>query len=399
MGVYRLHNTIQTYDWGDTKWIPDLLGIDNTENKPMAEVWMGAHPSAPSRVVVSDGEYPLTELIEKDPKGILGKRVMKRFGGSLPFLFKVLAAGKPLSIQAHPDKRQAEEGFARENEAGIPLTAFERNYKDDNHKPEVICAVTDFHAMRGFRPLEEIQREFSRLFSGYSHPFRIPEKEDGLRPFLHSLLSASKEEIEGAIGRAISEITKRDRGGRLDYSWVKRLNETYPGDVGVLCPLFLNILVLKPGEGMYLPAGELHSYLHGLGIELMANSDNVLRGGCTSKHIAKDELMKVLRFASGKPAVLRPGSDKRGEAVYPADAEEFRLSVITLNGQREYYEPDTEQAVILLCTEGSGRVRPQRGSSLQLGRGNSILITADTGHYSIEGKGSFYKASAGMRTE
>ena len=405
MGVYTLKNTVQFYDWGDAEWIPSLLGRPNPEGRPMAELWMGAHPSAASEVVLSDGNMPLTELIEKDPEGVLGGKVAARFGGNFPFLFKVLAAGNPLSIQAHPDKKQAEEGFQRENDEGIPLDAYHRNYKDDNHKPELITAVTDFHAMRGFRSPAEISREFTGFFAGFDHPFYIPEaggaeeaeeaEERELRRFFQSVLSASEADLERAISCLLAEIKKQGREGVLRYSWIEKLNQKYPGDAGVLCPLFLHVIRLKPGEGMFLPAGELHAYLHGLGIELMANSDNVLRGGCTSKHIAKNELMKVLRFSDGVPEILRPEPDSRGEAVYESKAEEFSLSLITVKSGRGYDAPDTGKAAILLCTEGSGTVRPQRGKSLQMRHGQSALITGDTGQYSIDGTGTFYKAAAG----
>ncbi len=368
----------------------------------MAELWMGAHPSAPSKVALTDGEMLLPELIEKDPKGILGEQTARRFGNKLPFLFKVLAAGSPLSIQAHPNKKQAEEGYRRENKQGIPLDAYGRNYKDDNHKPELITAVTDFYAMRGFRPPADIAREFTDLLSGCEHPFHLPkagvtgkaEKKE-LRDFFASVLSARKEDLKRITSRLLAEIEEQGKGGMLHYSWIQKLNKLYPGDPGVLCPLFLNVLCLRPGEGMFLPAGELHAYMHGLGIELMANSDNVLRGGCTSKHIALEELMKVLRFESGVPEILRPEPDSRGEAVYRADAREFQLSVIRVSAGRGYDAEESGRALILLCTEGSGIVRCRRGKSRSIRRGESVIVTADTGLYSIDGNGTFYKAAAG----
>lgn len=402
MGVYTLRNTIQRYDWGSVDWIPSLLGVENPEKKPMAELWMGAHPSAPSRVVLSDGETLLPELIEKDPRCVLGERVFREFGGKLPFLFKVLAAEKPLSIQAHPDKRQAEKGFERENRDGIPLDAYERNYKDDNHKPELIVAVTDFFAMRGFRRTDEIISECTSMFSGMDHSLYIPEKKnrlgeekEELKRFFQSVMDLSGVKTENLINRAMKTVAERGDGDALHYTWMKKLQETYPGDVGVLCPLFLNVLCLRPGEGMFLPAGELHAYLHGLGIEIMANSDNVLRGGCTSKHIARDELLSVLRFESGEPEVLRPKEDEQGEANYPSPVSEFNLSTIRLNGSGEYNEEAAETIQILLCAEGNGTIRPQIGSAKQLRKGQSVVITADTGYYSLSGRGMFYKATAG----
>ncbi len=401
MGVYTLHNTIRYYDWGDTEWIPSLLGIKNSSDKPMAELWMGAHPSASSKVVLSDGETDINELITKDPKGILGKEVSDTFRNTLPFLFKVLAAGNPLSIQAHPNKKQAEKGFKRENDAGIPLDAYDRNYKDDNHKPELITALTEFHAMRGFRPLEDLSQEFQHLFSDISHPVYIPEpssrnKKKELKRFFESILSISDKDVRSLVRHALSVIEGSERDDELRYVWMRKLNEKYPGDIGVLCPLFLNVLCLQPGEGMFLDAGELHAYLQGFGIEIMANSDNVLRGGCTSKYVAKDELLRVLRFKSGEPVILSPEPDSKGEAVFRTPTREFQLSVLTVNDRHEYAVVETKNVVILLCVEGSATVRPQIGSAHQLRKGQSVLITADTGYYSIEGNGRFFKATVGI---
>ena len=256
--------------------------------------------------------------------------------------------------------------------------------------------------MRGFRSVDEISLEFSELFSGFQLPFSIPQggvskeqEERELRRFFESVLSASKVQVEHVIAHLLKEIQRQGKGDELRYSWIKKLNMQYPGDVGVLCPLFLHVICLRPGEGMFLPAGELHAYMHGLGIELMANSDNVLRGGCTSKHIAKEELMKVLRFSSGAPEILQPGADSRGEAVYASHAEEFRLSRIQVGAGKGYDAVESGKVIILLCTAGSGTVRLQRGKTLQMRRGQSAIITADAGLYSIDGNGTFYKATAG----
>jgi len=396
MGIYKLQNTVQKYDWGSPEWIPALLNQDNPSNEPMAELWMGAHPKAPSTVMRPGAERNLEEIIGEQPETVLGKKINEKFKGKLPFLFKVLAAENPLSIQAHPNKQQAEEGFLRENGFGIPLDDFYRNYKDDNHKPEIICAMTDYIAMRGFRPLEQIRTEFMVIFSDISHPFYVPradvtgdEEQEELKCFFESILSVDEDERIQLIDHALNYIKNKE----LHYIWMRKLNEKYPGDVGVLCPLFLNVLKLEPGEAMYLPAGELHAYLHGLGIELMANSDNVLRGGCTKKNIAKDELLKVLRFESVIPEIYHPAPDLNGEIIYPSPAEEFRLSAIELRNDKEYSNSHITSAEILLCTEGGGTLSSGKDEQVILKKGESAVIYADTGSYTLSGEGKIFKAA------
>jgi mannose-6-phosphate isomerase len=208
----------------------------------MAELWMGVHPKAPSKVRLGMELVPLDRYIAKNPAGVLGKSAAEKFADRLPFLFKVLAAGRPLSIQAHPDKSQAEAGYRRENHKGIPVDAFERNYRDENHKPEIICALTDFHAMRGFRPVDEIIEEFRFILSGTDTPIYIPEGgESELRPFFDSILSVPQEQVGGLISLALEKIQHLDE---IRYEWVRKLSEHYPEDIGVLCPFFLNLIVL-----------------------------------------------------------------------------------------------------------------------------------------------------------
>lgn len=399
MSIYFLENEIQTYDWGSPNWIPELLGIDNPAGTPMAEIWMGVHPKAPSKVRMGSDSAPLDEFISKAPDRILGPSASKKFSGKLPFLFKVLAAGKPLSIQAHPNKSQAEAGFDRENEKGVPIDAYERNYRDQNHKPEIICALTDFHAMRGFRPAAEIVEEFRFIFSGAEHPFHIPGAEGGeLEQFFDSFLSVPAEHVETLIARALEKIKSRKE---TRYEWVRRLSEHYPEDIGVLCPLFLNLAVLHRGDAMFLPAGELHAYLHGLGIELMANSDNVLRGGLTSKHVAKEELLNILTFQAGKPEILAPRrqSENPAESVYLTPIDEFRLSTVEIDTEAYFYGSEERNIEIYFCEQGSGSITADNGgadmgaSSGAFTKGNSWLVPASAGRYAIHGNAKLYKAT------
>ena len=427
MAMYKLENTIQEYQWGSDTWIPELLSMANPEKKPMAELWMGAHPKAPSRLIVhergtevlSSGET-LAEIVQKRPVEVLGERVAGKFDDRLPFLFKVLAAGKPLSIQAHPDKTQAEEGFERENRDGVPLDAFHRNYRDDNHKPEIICALTDFHAMLGFRHPGDIMRDFS-LLPGLDRLEKVLEfpvgsffasdgdiqgivghrEKDLLMKLMSSLLS-----LTGSGAEEIVQIASKGVSGRseLRFQWVSRLADIYPGDIGVLSPLFLNVLKLSPGEAAYLPPGELHAYLHGLGVELMANSDNVLRGGLTPKHVDKDELLHVLTFSpfEAKPLVAeRDGGVS--EMVYMTPAAEFRLSVIEMGGTEVYRKQKMDGPEIILCIRGSADIA-ENGSSgdgtglstrskLHLEKGESCIIFDSTPGYTVTGDFTLYKAA------
>lgn len=397
MGVYFLENEIQAYNWGSPDWIPEILGIDNPEGEPMAELWMGVHPKAPSKVRKGKNLISLDRYIAENPAGVLGKSAAEKFADRLPFLFKVLAAGRPLSIQAHPDKSQAEAGYRRENDKGIPVDAFERNYRDENHKPEIICALTDFHAMRGFRPVDEIIEEFRFILSGIDTPIYIPEGgESELRPFFDSILSVPQEQVGGLISLALEKIQHLDD---IRYEWVRKLSEHYPEDIGVLCPFFLNLIVLHRGDAMFLPAGELHAYLHGLGVELMANSDNVLRGGLTSKHVAKQELLEVLTFRAEKPAVLKPRAGRTGEAVYSVPIDEFALAVLDLDNGDEYTSEEGRNVEIYFCEEGEGVLRTARGgkdsgqNQIRFAKGDSWIVPASAGTYSMQGRAKLYRAA------
>lgn len=392
-----LKNSIQEYSWGSRTAIPELLGQSVPADKPQAELWMGAHPKAPSQVFVDGLWRSLPEVIQESPEETLGQEVAARFSNKLPFLFKVLAAAKPLSIQAHPNKEQAGQGFARENELGIPLDAPHRNYRDDNHKPEIICALTPFWALNGFRKIEETLSllEEARIpglveivLFLRSHPNR-----DGLKKFFNHLMTTDSGKQGKIVEQTVNYAEKRTHEEPV-WTWMIKLNEEYPGDMGVLSPVFLNLIRLEPQQAMYLPAGELHGYLEGAGIELMANSDNVLRGGLTPKHIDVQELLAVLNFTDGDLNILSPKNLTPGEAIYSTEAEEFVLSVIRINKAAPFSSPRDRSVEMMMCTEGEVSVTDLRaGNITRLTRGISIIVPAAVEQYSIEGDGILYKAA------
>ena len=392
-----LKNSIQEYAWGSRTAIPELLGQSVPADKPQAELWMGAHPKAPSQVFADGLWRSLPEVIQESPEETLGQEVAVRFSNKLPFLFKVLAAAKPLSIQAHPNKEQAGQGFARENELGIPLDAGHRNYRDDNHKPEIICALTPFWALNGFRKIEETLSllEEARIpglaeivLFLRSHPNR-----DGLKKFFNHLMTTDSGKQGKIVEQAVNYAEKRTHEEPV-WTWMIKLNEEYPGDMGVLSPIFLNLVRLEPQQAMYLPAGELHGYLEGVGIELMANSDNVLRGGLTPKHIDVQELLAVLNFTDGDLNILSPENLTPGEAIYSTEAEEFVLSVIRINKAAPFSSPGGRSVEMMMCTEGEVSVTDlSAGDITRLTRGISIIVPAAVEQYSIEGDGILYKAA------
>jgi mannose-6-phosphate isomerase len=392
-----LKDTIQEYAWGSKTAIPELLGQSSPADKPQAELWMGAHPKAPSQVLADGLWRSLPEVIQESPEEALGKKVAARFSNKLPFLFKVLAAAKPLSIQAHPNKEQAEQGFARENELGISLNASHRNYRDDNHKPEIICALTPFWALNGFRRIEETlslleEARITDLAEIVSF-LRSHSNRDGLKKFFNYLMTMEAQKQRQIVEEAVAFAEGR-AGEEPAWTWIAKLNEEYPGDIGVLSPLFLNLVRLEPQQAMYLPAGELHAYLEGVGIELMANSDNVLRGGLTPKHIDVQELLAVLNFTDGDLNILSPKNLASGEEIYSTEAEEFVLSVIRINKAASFNSPLDRSVEMMLCTEGKVNVTNlSDGEITLLTKGTSIIVPAAVEQYSIEGDGILYKAT------
>jgi mannose-6-phosphate isomerase len=377
--LYLLKNPVKHYPWGSPAWIPEMLGINNGAAEPWAELWMGAHPASPSMLRVQGTEKSLGQLIAADPIRYLGKEWAA--AGTLPFLFKLLAAARPLSIQAHPGKEQARQGWLRENALGIPPDAPERNYRDDNHKPEIICALSPFTALCGFRPPMEISSLLSMFLA--NAPFSL---QSGLAPlwaagegavlslrgFLKNLFAIPAKLRKELTSYALSAPASPEFHGEL-WALIRSFAELYPEDPGILSPLYLNLLHLEPGEAVYLPAGILHAYVEGFGVELMANSDNVLRGGLSSKHVDVEELMKILYFHPFLPEPLKPpdrGPSSSGVFSYPSPCKEFSLSVIeNLEGPFPLRCP-----AIVIVTRGCLR----GGEGWELRRGQSAFIPPDS---------------------
>jgi mannose-6-phosphate isomerase len=389
MSVYKLTNPLQNYSWGSRTALSRLLGIPNPSDEPQAELWMGAHPKAPSRVLSGETgpalSLPLDELIARDPEALLGAPGASLFGGRLPYLFKVLSAAQPLSIQAHPSLGQARQGFEKEEEAGIPADAPHRNYKDPNHKPEILCALTPFKALWGFRSFDEIQEAFRNL----GVPGELLSRKETIRSFFLSLMEMNSAAIQEMLEAAVKPGALP--AGHSGAAWASRLRELYPGDRGALAPLYLNVVDLEPGEAIFIPSGELHAYLEGTGMELMANSDNVLRGGLTPKHVDIPELLAVLSFESREPERVT-ASGTPACTLYKVPAREFLLTRIALAGDEAALERRSRGAEIFLCLAGGVNIL-WAGGEMFLERGESVFIGADTGDYRLEGEGILFGAS------
>lgn len=393
--ISELSNVVQAYAWGSRRALAELRGDETASPTPEAELWMGAHPLAPSRL--STTGQALCEAIEQAPVAYLGSAVASRYGTRLPFLLKILAADTPLSLQAHPSLAQAIAGFAADEAAGIPLDAAERNYKDQNHKPELICALSEFWALCGFRPVVATLALLDELavdaLSPYRRTLAAAPNEAGLRQVFAQLLQAPEPE-RAALATATSAACRANaahsaRFGR-ELEWAARIGDLYPDDVGVVSALLLNLLRLAPGEAIYLPAGNLHAYLGGVGVEIMASSDNVLRGGLTPKHVNVPELLRVLDFNPLEVSPLLPERDANAEHVYRTPAREFRLSYFDLRAEQQELGVDGPE--IWLVTSGSVELRGADGSALELSRARSAFVSADTGRLRASGTGRIFRA-------
>ncbi|MEW2488080.1 mannose-6-phosphate isomerase, class I [Streptomyces sp. NPDC048411] len=383
----RLSNTVRPYAWGSTTAIPELLGVAPT-GEPQAEMWMGAHPGAPSRLTRTAGtEQPLTDIIAADPERELGPATVEKFGPRLPFLLKLLAAGAPLSLQVHPDLAQAKKGYEDEERRSVPIDAPHRTYKDANHKPELICALTPFEGLCGFRRPTEAAEAMAALGVDSLKPYvdllgAHPE-EAALREVLTAILTADPAEMAETV-TAAAAAAERLGGAHAPYA---RIAHHYPGDPGVIAAMLLNHVQLQPGEALFLGAGVPHAYLGGLGVEIMANSDNVLRCGLTPKHIDVPELLAVVRFEATDPGILRPEASPSGEELYETPVDEFRLSRYDLSPGAAPVDLTRSAPQILLCTAGAPRV-----GTLDLAPGGSVFVPSDE---SVEasGTGTLFRAT------
>ena len=392
---YKMQPRIQSYSWGSHTALADLRG-ESPSLEPQAEMWMGAHDLAPSLVETNSGVRGLNELIDEDPESILGPRIVEQFGNHLPFLFKILAADMPLSLQAHPSQRQAQEGYERENKLGIAINSGERNYTDANHKPELVCALSPFDALYGFRRREE-SRELLQA-AGLTDLVELLKGKTAMPAILRLFTYLLR--IDPAQGKELAEraatVAVRHRDNPA-FHWVLALFTQFPGDPMCIAPLFLNVVHLEPGESLFTEAGILHSYLSGTAIEIMANSDNVVRAGLTSKHVDSGELLRVLTF-SELDATVRGGTaeDLAGGRTwtYDSPAPEFRLRRIELSGTMTCGGSDSIE--ILVCTQGESRVRrlgtpAEEGISIR--SGECVLVPWSVGEYVLDGQANLYVAA------
>jgi mannose-6-phosphate isomerase len=396
----RLTNTVRPYAWGSTTAIPALLGTEPT-GEPQAELWMGAHPGAPSTVDRGTGPRPLDAVIDADPAGELGAPAVARFGPRLPFLLKVLAAGTPLSVQVHPDLAQARAGYADEEARGIPADAPHRTYRDPNHKPELICALGPFSGLCGFRDPADAAALLERLdvdeLKPWADTLRTAPAERALREVLAAVLGADRATTGPLADRAAAaaaRLAAADPGHphAPALAAYARAAEAFPGDPGVIAGMLLHHVVLEPGDALYLGAGIPHAYFEGLGVEIMANSDNVLRCGLTPKHIDVPELLRVVRFEPADPGVLRPvPGTTPGEELYDAPIDEFRLSRFRLTaGPGTPLTAPTPQ--ILLCTAGHATLTGADGTALTLEPGRSAWLPAGD-PATATGEGTLFRAT------
>jgi mannose-6-phosphate isomerase len=400
----RLENPVRDYAWGSASDIPEFLGIA-AGGGPVAELWIGAHPDSPSRVVRDGKSESLAEVIAARPQAELGPEVAGRFGPRLPFLLKVISAARPLSLQVHPDKQHAERAYAAQQQApGAPL-----DYTDDNHKPELICALRDgFAGLCGFRPVADSRRLLTALsvpgLAEISDSLDGADTAAGLRNVVTSVLTsaADKAPLIAAIKHGCERIAAAGGAWGPACAAYAEVAAAYPADPGVLVALLLNYVELAAGEAVFVGAGVPHCYLRGFGAELMACSDNVLRAGLTTKRVNVPELLRVLDFQPVEPTVLCPiasrtdGSEpERDEPglAYPTPVDDFRLSRLDLSDESVGLPVGAPQ--ILLCISGVAQLRDDSGRLLELSRGQSAYLSAGDREVSIAGRGTVLRAAVG----
>jgi mannose-6-phosphate isomerase len=378
--IYPLKGAIQHYNWGGKSFLPQFLGVKNGEGKPFAEYWMGAHQNAPSQLILPDGSMQaMNTFISNHANEILGNDVNKEFG-RLPFLFKILDVKDMLSIQVHPNKKAAEEEFAAENARGVAIDDPRRNYKDDNHKPELMYAWSDFWLLHGFKPADKLEKILNSVPELH---FLLPGwKKGGYEAIYREVMQMDQQLVNKQLQPLIDRVLPLYDQNKLDKSqedfWAARAYKTFckPGflDRGLFSIYFFNVVHLKKGEAIFQDAGILHAYLEGQNLELMANSDNVLRGGLTNKHIDVTELLKHVRFEPMEPAILKGIPLPDGEERFPTPAADFELRRIKLEAGQELALKSLT-ADIFLVMEGSIAVQSQ-DSSFSFQKADSFLAGA-----------------------
>lgn len=374
---------MQHYSWGGYEFIPELLGVDNSARQPYAEYWMGAHHSASSYLETEEGLQLWYDLIHQSPIEYLGEKVYEHFG-ELPYLFKVLDINEMLSIQVHPTKEEARKGFEREEAAGVPIQASHRNFKDKNHKPEVMIALSEFWLLHGFKKEDELQYVLSS-FPEFNFLHKIFSK-DGYYGLYKAVMEMPQQEADELLLPLIKrEITTAQTKDKPGY-WVSKLYKAkLPDkniDKGIFSIYFFNIVELKKGEGIFQGAGVPHAYLEGQNVELMANSDNVLRGGLTPKHVDVPELLKHIVFEGIEPEILA-GSKTGHELTYEVPVEDFGISAITLQNENEYVSAALS-AEIFIVMQGEvqgGHITAKRGQAFVVLPGTDYSIRTTTGAF------------------
>ena len=368
--VFKLKGKVQHYAWGGHSFIPRLLSLPNPDDKPFAEYWMGAHDNAPSELLMEENSTPLTvplnSYIKESPEATLGAYVAGRFG-RLPYLLKILDVKDMLSIQVHPTKKNAELEFAAEDKKGVALNAPHRNYKDDNHKPELMLALSEFWLLHGFKPEAELVNILQTVPE--LALFEPVFKKEGYKGLYQDMMELPQSQVNHILQPLLDRIVPAYRDGRLsrrdEHFWAARAAETYnePGriDRGIFSIYLFNLLNLHPGEAIFQDAGLPHAYLEGQNVEIMANSDNVLRGGLTPKHVDVPELLKHVKFEATHARIIAESNIPGAIAPYKTPAPDFELSKIELlpKEQVEILARSVEIFIVLegdiLVTEGSGK--------------------------------------------
>lgn len=400
--IYKLKGKVQNYSWGGTQYIPQLLGTENTDQKPFAEYWLGAHPNHSSTVEIDGQEIALNQLIQQNKLKTLGQEVVEKFG-ALPYLLKVLDVKQMLSIQVHPSKPSAEVGYAAEDAIGIPVTAPNRNYKDENHKPELMVALSDFWLLHGFKPAEKLREVLSAV---PDFDFLLQEFEkDGYQGLYEKVMLMEQEEVNQILELEVNRVLPLYKNGELLKSqeefWVARAAETFckdgQYDRGIFSIYLFNLVQLKVGEGIYQPAQMPHAYLEGQNVEIMANSDNVLRAGLTDKHIDVQELMKHVRFEETIPTILGAHAHEEEEIQFTTPAPEFELYQYLLQNSRQ--DLQAYSAEILLVMDGKATIKGE-GLQLDLLKGEAAFVCAETSYNLVaDGSSEVFRAAVPQRME
>ncbi|MDO4242255.1 MAG: mannose-6-phosphate isomerase, class I [Actinomyces sp.] len=391
----RLDGARQRYAWGSTTAIPGLLGVQ-ADSEPWAELWFGAHHAGPTHV---RGGPPLAELIAADPARLLGEDVVRRFGPQLPFLLKVIAPERALSLQVHPDLEQAMAGWERENREGVALDDPRRSFKDANHKPEMVLALTRYEAVAGFRAPRRAAEVLADLSSPLARrmrrTLRLNPTRFGIRQVFSDLVAQETRPEPGEVDELVEEISRRLAAGtspsrRADANAVE-MARSFPGDPGVAAALLLNPVTLQPGEALFVPAGSVHAYVSGLGVEVMASSDNVLRAGLTTKHVDVPAMLACVDYVAAPPVRPAPEYLSRATRAYYAPVDDFELLVTTVVPADARTQVPGRGPRIVLAVEGTTTVTTPAGQE-RLTRGQAVFVGADERTLAVEGAGTLVQA-------